>query len=295
MTSYLGSGANAFGTEHARPKTSERSPPVVAAAHHKISQQAGRAAGNEETNGARTRRGRQSSYRATESGERERKGNGLHARSPPGAHDHFAERPSSRSKAGGGHWPLVIGHGAAGSQDIASRVAGPCCLRTQRSESRLALQAIRLCEREHSGRQHSVCLSGERPVCAGPRHDRDPVLPVGRPWCDRCVQASSKRPARLRKVASVKYLGTRSQTLSRVVKSQDADGCPSSTWHYCFTILVYAGSLGVDWGEKVGETQPYGVSNLSSPLVASGPSSPERQSKPSTWRMRLGALSEALE
>lgn len=29
-------------------------------------------------------------------------------------------------------------------------------------------------------------------------------------------------------------------------------------------MLVYAGSLGSDWGEKVGETQPYGASNLSS-------------------------------
>ena len=150
MTSYLGSGANAFGTEHARPKTSERSPPVVAAAHHKISQRAGRAAGNEETNGARTRRGRQSSYRATESGARERKGNGLHARSPPGAHDHIAEGPSSRSKPGGGHCLLAIGCGITGSQNVAGRVLGPRCLRTLYSESHSALHAHPAVRARHS-------------------------------------------------------------------------------------------------------------------------------------------------
>jgi hypothetical protein len=116
--------------------------------------------GNEE-NERRTdsEAGRQSSYRATESGARERKGNGLHARSPPGAHDHIAEGPSSRSKPGGGHWPLAIGCGIAGSQNVAGRVLGPRCLRTLYSESRPALQAhpaVRARHSENQQREHSV-------------------------------------------------------------------------------------------------------------------------------------------
>ena len=140
MSSYLGSGANAFGTERARPKTSERSPP--AAAHHKIWQRTGRQETRTRTETGRG--GRQSSYRATEPGERERKGNGLHARSPSGAHDHFAERPSSHSKPGGGHCLLAIGCSAAGSQNVAGRVLGPCWLA-------YAIQRITLCPRGSSG------------------------------------------------------------------------------------------------------------------------------------------------
>lgn len=115
--------------------------------------QAGKAGGNERRTDSE--RGRQSSYRATESGERERKGNGLHARSPPGAHDHFAERPSSPSKPGGGHWLSAIGYGTAGSQDVASRTLGPLCLRALRSESRSALEthpAVRAKHSEHQQR-----------------------------------------------------------------------------------------------------------------------------------------------
>lgn len=123
-----------------------------------------RQTGNE-TNGERTARaGRQSSYRATESGARERKGNGLHARSPPGAHDHIAEGPSSRSKPGGGHCPLAIGCGIAGSQNVAGRVLGPLCLRLLYSESHSALQAHPAVRARHSEiqlRGHSVCLTGD--------------------------------------------------------------------------------------------------------------------------------------
>jgi hypothetical protein len=66
-------------------KTSERSPP--AAAHHKISQRTART--NRERNEGNERRtdserGRQSSYRATESGARERKGNGCTLDHRPG-------------------------------------------------------------------------------------------------------------------------------------------------------------------------------------------------------------------
>lgn len=108
-------------------------------------------------------RGRQSSYRATESGARERKGNGLHARSPPGAHDHFAEGPSSRSKPGGGHWPLAIGCGIAGSQDIAGPVLGRRCLRTLYSESRPALQPHPAVRASHSEKkqQRAFCLADD--------------------------------------------------------------------------------------------------------------------------------------
>ena len=145
-------------TRQAR-KTSERSPPAAAAAaaaHHKISP--GKQ-GNEGDERRTDSEGRQSSYRATESGARERKGNGLHARSPPGAHDHIAEGPSSRSKPGGGHWPLAIGCGIAGSQNVAGRVLGPRCLRTLYSESRPALQAhpaVRARHSENQQREHSV-------------------------------------------------------------------------------------------------------------------------------------------
>jgi len=164
ISSYLGSGANAFGTERARPKTSERSPP--AAAHHKIWQRTGRQETRTRTETGRG--GRQSSYRATEPGERERKGNGLHARSPSGAHDHFAERPSSRSKPGGGHWPLAIGCSAAGSQDVASRALGPECLRTLRSESRTAYESHPAVRTKHSVRQQFVWRIAWRAMCAGP-------------------------------------------------------------------------------------------------------------------------------
>ena len=71
-------------TRQAR-KTSERSP--RAEAHHKISQRTARTNGERnEGNERRTdsERGRQSSYRATESGARERKGNGCTLDHRPG-------------------------------------------------------------------------------------------------------------------------------------------------------------------------------------------------------------------
>ena len=114
--------------------------------------QTGKREGNERRTDSE--RGRQSSYRATESGARERKGNGLHARSPPGAHDHIAEGPSSRSKPGGGHCLLAIGCGITGSQNVAGRVLGPRCLRTLYSESRSALQAHPAVRARHSENQH---------------------------------------------------------------------------------------------------------------------------------------------
>ena len=82
----------------------------------------------------------------------------LHARSPPGAHDHIAEGPSSRSKPGGGHWPLAIGCGIAGSQNVAGRVLGPLCLRTLYSESRPALQAHPAVRARHSENQQREYL-----------------------------------------------------------------------------------------------------------------------------------------
>ena len=142
QASYLGGGAQGVSEQNA-PEGRRR------ASDHRQQQEQHiiryhRQPGNE-TNGERTARaGRQSSYRATESGARERKGNGLHARSPPGAHDHFAEGHSSRSKPGGGHWPLAIGCGIAGSQNVAGRVLGPCWLA-------YAIQRITLCPRGSSG------------------------------------------------------------------------------------------------------------------------------------------------
>lgn len=144
-------------TRQAR-KTSERSPPAAAAAaaHHKISP--GKQ-GNEGDERRTDSEGRQSSYRATESGARERKGNGLHARSPPGAHDHSAERPSSRSKAGG--WALAARYWARHCRiaECCQSNAGPSLLAVPHSESRPALQthpAVRARHSEIQQRGHFV-------------------------------------------------------------------------------------------------------------------------------------------
>lgn len=147
-------------------KTSERSPP--AAAHHKISQRTART--NWETRGKRTENGQRArqtefvpSHRIWGAGAKRK---WLHARSPPGAHDHIAEGPSSRSKPGGGHCLLAIGCGITGSQNVAGRVLGPLCLRTLYSESRAALQAHPAVRARHSDlREPAVrsILSDRRP------------------------------------------------------------------------------------------------------------------------------------
>jgi hypothetical protein len=138
-----------FGAGRARPErraSDHRQQQHIIRYHKRTVKGKARQAGKRRETKRRTdsERGRQSSYRATESGARERKGNGLHARSPPGAHDHIAEGPSSRSKPGGGHWPLAIGCGIAGSQNVAGRVLGPCWLA-------YAIQRITLCPRGSSG------------------------------------------------------------------------------------------------------------------------------------------------
>ena len=141
-----------------------------------------RQTGNE-TNGERTARaGRQSSYRATESGARERKGNGLHARSPPGAHDHSAERPSSRSKAGG--WALAARYWARHCRiaECCQSNAGPLCLPYRTANHALRSRLIRRCERGTPRTSIEGILSDRRRqrrqpaltgvcVCAGARHD----------------------------------------------------------------------------------------------------------------------------
>jgi hypothetical protein len=76
-----------------------------------------------------------------------------------GAHDHFAERLSSHSKPGGGHWLLAIGRGAAGSQDVASRVLGHCCLCIQYSESHPALRSHPAVRAKHSEQQQLFSYS----------------------------------------------------------------------------------------------------------------------------------------
>ena len=145
QASYLGGGARCVSEQDVPgQKTSERSPP--AAAHHKISQRTART--NWETRGKRTENGQRArqtefvpSHRIWGAGAKRK---WLHARSPPGAHDHIAEGPSSRSKPGGGHCLLAIGCGITGSQNVAGRSAGPSLLA-------YAVQRITLCAPGSSG------------------------------------------------------------------------------------------------------------------------------------------------
>ena len=151
QASYMGGGARCVSEQDVPDqKTSERSPP--AAAHHKISQRTART--NWETRGRRTENGQRArqtkfvpSHRIWGAGAKRK---WLHARSPPGAHDHIAEGPSSRSKPGGGHCLLAIGCGITGSQNVAGRVLGPRCLRTLYSESHSALHAHPAVRARHS-------------------------------------------------------------------------------------------------------------------------------------------------
>lgn len=137
QASYLGEwGQMCFGAERARPgrRASDHRQQQHIIRYHRETR---------ETNAERTARQTEfvPSHRIWGAGAKRK---WLHARSPPGAHDHIAEGPSSHSKPGGGHWLLAIGCGIAGSQNVAGRNAGPSLLA-------YAIQRITLCAPGSSG------------------------------------------------------------------------------------------------------------------------------------------------
>lgn len=137
---------------------------------------------------------------------------------------------SSHSKAGGGHWLLAIGRGAAGSQDVASREVGPYCLRRLHGESRSALQThpavrARLEELRMTARQQDSSLSDGRfsrpDTCrSGTTGSRYQFLwgvhvSVDPVYVYSGLQQRHVKPAALRKVASVE---SHNKTSSKAVK-----------------------------------------------------------------------------
>lgn len=131
-------------------KTSERSPPAAAAAHHKISQTV---KGKQETRGKRRQngqRGRQSSYRATESGARERKGNGCTLDHRPGHTITLRRGPPHAPSLGVGIARSLLGAVLQDRRMLPVEVLGPRCLRTLYSESHSALHAHPAVRARHS-------------------------------------------------------------------------------------------------------------------------------------------------
>lgn len=104
MSSYLGSGAIVFVQVRDRPRESDHHQQ-----EHIIRMFNGRATCGKRTGTKAVVNRVRDEPERRESGVRERGGNGLHARSPAGAHDQFAERTCSRPEAGGGHWLPAIG------------------------------------------------------------------------------------------------------------------------------------------------------------------------------------------
>ena len=160
-------------------KTSERSPP--AAAHHKISQRTART--NRERNEGNERRtdserGRQSSYRATESGARERKGNGCTLDHRPGHTITLRRGPPHAPSLGVGIACSLLGAVLQDRRMLPVEVLGPRCLRTLYSESHSALHAHPAVRARHSDLRGPAVRS-----ILADRQRRCPALPCP----DMCV------------------------------------------------------------------------------------------------------------
>lgn len=136
--------------------------------------------GKREGNERRTdsERGRQSSYRATESGARERKGNGCTLDHRPGHTITLRRGPPHAPSLGVGIACSLLGAVLQDRRMLPVEVLGPRCLRTLYSESHCALQAHPAVRARHSDLRGPAVRS-----ILADRQRRCPALPCP----DMCV------------------------------------------------------------------------------------------------------------